>query len=127
MDMHLETAARGLISSYDVGVLGIDGRDYHDNILVAHGRVIERWFDGPVAELEPRHFDPLFETARDVPDICLLGTGREHVFPPMSLLAALRERGVALEVMNTRAACRTYSVLVNEERTVAAALLQIER
>jgi uncharacterized protein len=32
---------------------------------------------------------------------------------------------MALEVMNTRAACRTYSVLVSEYRSVAAALLQI--
>ena len=43
----------------------------------------------------------------------------------LALMAELKLKGVALEVMNTRAACRTYSVLVSEYRPVAAALLQI--
>ena len=34
-----------------------------------------------------------------------------------------RRRGVGLEVMDTGAACRTYNVLVYEERAVAAALI----
>ena len=41
------------------------------------------------------------------------------------LRAAAQAHGVALEPMDTGAACRTYSVLVNEHRTVAAALLPI--
>ena len=136
MKMHLETSSRNLISNYGVGVIGVDGTDYRSNLLIGGGRVIEHWFDGPVAALEMRHFEPLFaapegEAAEggtaEVPEICLLGTGGDHVFPPFELIAALRARGVALEVMNTRAACRTYSVLVSEERVVAAALMQIER
>ena len=125
MKMHLETSTRNLISNYGVGVIGVDGTDYRSNLLVTGGRVVEHWFDGTPAELELRHFEPLFEDGAEPPEICLLGTGSAHVFPPFSLIAALRERGVALEVMNTRAACRTYSVLVGEERVVAAALIQI--
>ena len=126
MDMHLETSTRNLISNYGVGVLGVDGTDYRSNLMLVLGRVFENWFDGPPAALEMHHFDALFEEDEgEAPEICLLGTGAGHVFPPFSLIAALRARGVALEVMNTRAACRTYSVLVNEERPVAAALMQI--
>ena len=139
MDMHLDTTTRNLISNYGVGVIGIDGTDYHGNLMVVGGRVIEGWFDGAPGALELHHFAPLFERdgssdetdadgnhpGEDVPEICLLGTGAAHVFPPVSLIAALRARGIALEVMNTRAACRTYSVLVGEERSVAAALIQI--
>jgi len=39
------------------------------------------------------------------------------------LRAALRGRGIALEAMDTGAACRTYNVLLAEDRCVAAALL----
>jgi len=132
MKMHLETSSRRLISNYGVGVIGIDGTDYTSSVMVTGQRVIERWYDGAPADLETSHFAPLFGPAADgtpaePPEICLLGTGSEHVFPPFSLIAELRERGVALEVMNTRAACRTYSVLIGEERVVAAALLPIER
>jgi uncharacterized protein len=39
------------------------------------------------------------------------------------LRSALRAAGIALEPMDTGAACRTYNVLVAEGREVAAALI----
>jgi len=44
---------------------------------------------------------------------------------PTALRAALRAAGIILEAMDTGAACRTYNVLVGEERRVAAALLPL--
>ena len=40
-----------------------------------------------------------------------------------SLRAWLKSGGIALEAMDTGAACRTYNVLLAEDRRVAAALL----
>ena len=40
-----------------------------------------------------------------------------------ALRAALKARGIAIEAMDTGAACRTYNVLLAEDRRVAAALL----
>jgi uncharacterized protein len=39
------------------------------------------------------------------------------------LRAALKAGGVGVEAMDTGAACRTYNVLLGEDRRVAAALL----
>ena len=126
MKMHLETSDQNLISNYGIGVLSINDQDFESNILITRTRVVEDWFSGPVKELAISHFEPLFDAAdADVPEILLLGSGSKHIFPDFSLMAELKERGVALEVMNTRAACRTYSVLVSEYRSVAAALIQI--
>ena len=55
--------------------------------------------------------------------ILLLGLGRRMTGLPVALRAALRSNGIILEAMDTGAACRTYNVLVGEERRVAAALL----
>ncbi len=126
MKMHLETSDQNLISNYGKGVLGVNGQDYTGNIIITRTRVVQDWFDGEVKSLTLAHFDPIFDEAEaDRPEILLLGSGHQHIFPDFSLMAELRQRGVSLEVMNTRAACRTYSVLVNEYRPVAAALLQI--
>lgn len=126
MKMHLETSDQNLISNYGIGVLSINGQDFRSNILVTRTRVIENWFTGTVDGLTMGHFDPLFDGAEsEIPEILLLGSGSTHVFPDFGLMAELKQRGIALEVMNTRAACRTYSVLVSEYRPVAAALLQI--
>ncbi|MGH7047035.1 MAG: Mth938-like domain-containing protein [Stellaceae bacterium] len=55
--------------------------------------------------------------------ILLLGLGNRIVPIATALRAALRQAGAALEPMSTGAACRTYNVLVSEDRRVAAALL----
>ncbi len=126
MKMHLETSDQNLISNYGNGVLSVNGQDFRSNILITRTRVVEDWFSGTPDQLTLAHFDPLFDGLEaEVPEIMVLGTGSTHTFPDFSLMAALKNRGVALEVMNTRAACRTYSVLVNEYRPVAAALMQI--
>lgn len=124
--MHLETSDQNLISNYGKGVLSVNGQDYRRNILITQTRVVEDWFSGELSELTLEHFNPLFDgVEKEQPEIVVLGSGHLHQFPDFSLIAELKQRGVALEVMNTRAACRTYSVLVNEYRPVAAALIQI--
>ena len=40
-----------------------------------------------------------------------------------ALTAEIAKAGIGLEVMDLQAACRTYNILVAEERKVAAALL----
>ncbi len=57
------------------------------------------------------------------PDIVLLGTGPKQFFPSRAIREAFAARRVGLEVMDLGAACRTYNILVQEERRVAAALL----
>ena len=52
----------------------------------------------------------------------LLGTGARQRFPHPSLLRPLASARIGFEVMDTHAACRTYSILVSEGRKVAAAL-----
>ncbi len=124
--MHLETSDQNLISNYGKGVLSVNGQDFHSNILITKTRVVEDWFSGDISELTLAHFAPLFDDVEaEKPEIVVFGSGHAHVFPSFSLMAELKQHGIALEVMNTRAACRTYSVLVNEYRPVAAALLQI--
>ena len=129
--MQLEQPERGayrLISGYGTGRIGVDGVDYADNVIVTRTRVIERWHvgDDPAA-ITADDFSVLLDPppGEERVEILLLGTGAEHDFAPMRLMGRLAGLGIALEVMSTRAACRTYSVLVDESRPVAAALLQI--
>ncbi|TMJ63258.1 MAG: hypothetical protein E6G83_17345 [Alphaproteobacteria bacterium] len=56
-------------------------------------------------------------------EILVLGLGRSTSAVPAALRTALRTAGIALEAMDTGAACRTYNVLVAEDRRVAAALV----
>ena len=59
------------------------------------------------------------------PQFLLLGTGRKQIFPAPHVRAAFGERGIGLEAMDTGAACRTYNILLAEQRPVMAALVAV--
>lgn len=52
------------------------------------------------------------------PELILFGTGDTQVFPAPALLAPLYQKRIGFEVMNTRAACRTFNLLIAEGRNV---------
>jgi uncharacterized protein len=57
------------------------------------------------------------------PEVLLLGSGARQTFPPPSFGARYLKSGIGFEAMDTGAACRTYNVLVGEQRRVVAMLL----
>lgn len=67
---------------------------------------------------------PVFAANATV-DLLLIGCGAQMRAIPASLRTALREVGIAVEAMDTGAACRTFNVLLSEGRRVAAALIAV--
>ena len=59
-------------------------------------------------------------------EVLLRGTGKTALLLEKTLRQAFREHGIALEGMDTGAACRTYNVLAAEGRRVAAALIAVD-
>jgi uncharacterized protein len=59
------------------------------------------------------------------PEFILLGTGATLAFPPAAFIAALEEKGIGVETMDSRAAARTWGLLRGEGRWIAAALMPL--
>jgi len=57
------------------------------------------------------------------PEVVIVGTGRKQRFLEPAVLMLFHRAGIGIEVMDTRAACRTFNILVMEERKVVAALM----
>jgi uncharacterized protein len=57
------------------------------------------------------------------PELVLLGTGERQVFPAPAFGAQFMRDGIGFEVMDTSAACRTFNVLISEQRQAVALLL----
>ena len=57
------------------------------------------------------------------PTILLIGTGHILQFPDIKLYGDLMNKTIGVEIMNTHAACRTYTILSAEGRSVVAAIL----
>ncbi len=124
MKVSLDTGtASHLIKAYGAGSIQVNETVYTRDLIVMPESIEPDWEAAPIAELTPDHFLAVRDYA---PEILLLGTGRSQVFPPARLMAELGRQGMGLEVMDTAAACRTYNVLMSEDRRVAAALVMIE-
>lgn len=111
-----------LIQSYGDGRFRIAGEVHDGSILVAAGHT-RPW---PVTKAAEITADSLAEAFSADADILLIGCGPEFVPPPADLREAAREAGMVLEWMDTGGACRTFNVLLAEERPVIAALIAVE-
>ncbi len=112
------------IESYGDGRFRIGGAVYEGSVLV----LPERSLAWPIAAIEEISLDslaPVIAAAAEL-EILLIGCGPRLALVPEDLRQALREAGVVVEPMDTGAACRTYNVLIAEDRPVAAALIAVE-
>jgi uncharacterized protein len=64
--------------------------------------------------------------AKDAISLFILGTGTSPRLPAPEVRDAFAQAGIALEAMDTGAACRTYNVLLAEGRPIAAALIAVD-
>lgn len=114
-----ELSANLVIRSVSDDAIRINDRTYSESVILTANDLLGTWPRTSIADLSPADFDIVF--AAD-PEVVLLGTGPTNVFPPRELAFAFARKGVGLEVMDTAAAARTFNVLANEGRRVAAVL-----
>ena len=120
MKFTLEAASHAnLIRSYSDSELRIGDQRVQYSCLVTAERLISDWPPESFAELAPAHLEAIFALT---PELVLLGTSGTQRFASAELRGEFARRGVGLEVMELGAACRTFNVLVQEERRVLAAL-----
>jgi len=120
MKFHLtRSGGRNLFTGYGDGYVKVNDQRFDRHMIVAPDHAVVEW-DAPSFEaLTPEHFERLLELK---PEIVILGTGERLHFPHPRLTRPLSEASVGFEAMDTRAACRTYNILMDEGRQVVAAI-----
>ena len=112
-----EIGGRQQIERYGAAGFRVSGIVFHGPVLIFPDHTILWEAASPTLEgLAP------FIEAGGI-ELILLGLGRRGAPVKPDLRAALKAKGIGIEAMDTGAACRTYSVLLAEDRLVAAALL----
>ena len=111
-------------SSFSIQSIGADGimidnRRICRSVLVSP-QAVEDWPPRSVAGLTSEHI----AQCRDLhPEVVIIGTGNTQTFPPAELICQLQSAGIGVEVMANDAACRTFNVLLSEDRQVVLALI----
>ena len=122
MKFHLQTPASNLVTGTGAGWIRVGTQEFRENVVLTAGEVITGFAPQGFDALTEADFERLLRTS---PEIVLLGTGETQRFVHPRLTASLHQARVGLEVMDTRAACRTYNILVAEGRSVTAALILV--
>lgn len=120
MKLHADRPAGHYIRSFEPGRLRLADRELTASVVIAPDQLIEDW--------QPA--DPLAITLADLapvlalqPELVIIGTGLSQRFISAAVTAQVMRRGIGIECMATEAACRTYNILMAEDRRVVAALL----
>jgi len=114
------TSAPNVIRAYAAGEIRIGDATFRGPLILSASQIVP----GPAVEradaLTAAHAAALLALE---PELVLIGTGARQIFPADEFGAQFLRQGVGFEVMDTGAACRTFNVLVTEQRRVVALLL----
>jgi len=109
-----------IITSYDDDHIVINERPYYSSLVITLKQIDPDWAPVKPSDIS---IDKIEELLDHQPEIILLGTGHKTVFPEPEAIVLCAQAGVGLEVMDSASACRTYNVLLSEERKIVAGLL----
>jgi len=121
MRFHQDSStASNLIRSYGTGEIKINDATFKGPVIVSSSAIEPGPQIAAADELAAPHAAAVLAHE---PEVVLLGTGPRQLFPAPEFGAAFLRAGVGFEVMDTGAACRTFNVLVSEQRRVVALLI----
>ena len=115
---------RQVVQRYGDGGFRIAGFQYVGSVIV----MTEKTMLWPVTQADNitiENLSPIF-AKNSRPGVILIGCGPKFLTPPKDLRSLIKDKGAVLEWMDTGAACRTYNVLLTEERLIAAALIAVD-
>lgn len=113
-------AAEFIIHSCSAEGVRVNGQDLTESFMLLPGRPVQTWPAVAGESLKPEHFSTVIEHQ---PELVVLGTGANLRLPDPEIYGALLSRKIGLEAMTTTAACRTYNLLAQDGRNVAACLV----
>ena len=110
------------ISSYAEDAIVVNDERYTGSVIVTPTNPPESWDLNEIARLDIQAMEPLLAGK---PEVVLIGTGPRQIFPDVAVLAYLSKREIGIEIMDSRAACRTFNIVAGEGRRVVAGLLPL--
>ncbi|GAV19123.1 NADH dehydrogenase [Mariprofundus micogutta] len=120
-DISAQLAAGTLLfTGYDEHEIKVNEKTYHSGLSIHKGLVTAPWGPDCLSELS---IDDLTAFTQSAPEVMILGTGRQTRFPSPEIMAFMADNHIGFECMDSRAAARTYNILVAEGRPASVALL----
>lgn len=115
-----KSAGSHIIRAYDAQSININGLILRNSLVVSKQHLLQDW---PVKSVKDLNESTLAALMVIQPEVILIGTGQVLQFPHPECYASLLNQGIGVEFMDSGAACRTYNILLGEERRVIAGII----
>lgn len=112
------------VDAYGKGGFAFAGMSHRGSLLCLPDG-LWAWPVASAADIDAAALEPVFAVAGAI-ELFILGSGKDFWLMPPSLRDRFSAVGMAVEVMTTGAAVRTYNILLGERRRVAAGLIAVE-
>ena len=109
-----------VITAYSENTVSINGKAFSQSLIITRTKLNENWDVSVVDLLQADHIDQLLTFN---PELIIIGTGEKLIFPAVEVYSGIIEHGIGVDFMDTRAACRTYNILMSEGRHIVAGLI----
>ena len=107
------------IKNYENKCFYIGDTSYKHNIIILNNEISE-W---KIPNINMLKIDDFYNIIDAEPEIIIVGTGAEPVLPKIEISRVIQNRNIGIEFMKTESACKTFNLLISEERNVAGAFL----
>lgn len=109
-----------VITAYDKNSISINGKPFSKSLIVTTRQLQKNWDITAIESLQANHINQVLSFN---PELIIIGTGNSLIFPAVETYSAIIKLGIGVDFMDTRAACRTYNILMSEGRDVVAGLI----
>lgn len=109
-----------VVRSYDSSGITINTKSYSQSLVVSSNSLIENWPLQQISDLNTETLDLILELK---PEVIVIGTGSKLEFPSPQTYSNIINQGIGIEFMDSGAACRTYNILISENRRVVAGII----
>lgn len=121
MKLHLDLGtAQYRIIAYTHTEVQINDQKYQKSFIITPDLLIPDWEHPEFNQIKPEIFNKVMEFK---PEIFILGSGKSFQLPVAEIRYAFYEKNIGFETMDSHAACRTFNILMAEDRKVAAAII----
>ena len=121
MQINKETPDKNSIQSYGDQQIIINQEAYRNNLIISANQIITEWPVTSLSSLDKTALEPILALK---PELVLIGHTQPGALPPIQVIEYLYQQRIGIECMLIGPACRTFNVLLSEQRVVVLALIQ---
>lgn len=120
MEINKEDSSPLAVESYSEQSITIQGKEYSTSTIVSNKNINTDWQINSIEELNT---DNIQDLLANNPEIIIFGHQHPEKQIPMHIRTILANNRIGSESMSVGAACRTFNILLSEDRNVVYAYI----